>query len=393
MKRLLTLLLVFLMVFSLVGCGEKPAAGPKGNTAGDTIKIGWIGSLTGDQAVWGTCESNTLQMLVDEANAAGGWKGKQLELVPLDYRGIAEESLTAARRLTTQDNVIAIIGPNTSGGSIALTPAVETSGVPAISTVGTNPLVTVTEDGAVKPFNFRVCFIDPYQGAVAAGYAYDVLGLRKAAVLYDQSIDYSKGLTEFFEKQFVHMGGEIVAKEAFNAGDTEFKTQLTKIKEADPQILFLPYFFKEVALTANQAEDIGLNVVMMGGDGWPSEQLMKMAKDSLQGDYFVNHLDYKDPAVADFNKQYMDAFGIAPELNGYLAYDAFLVLKAAVEKAENINSVEIAKALETVEVQGITGFIRMDAATHNPVGKDAAILKIEGDEYVFQQKYSIVPVE
>lgn len=393
MKRILTLVLVFLMVFTLASCAPQAASGPAGNDAGDTIKIGWIGSLTGDQAVWGTCEANTLKMLVDEANAAGGWAGKQLELITYDYRGDAAESLNVARRLATQDQVLAIIGPNTSGGSIALTPAVEAAGVPAISTVGTNPKVTVDDDGNVKPYNFRVCFIDPYQGAVAAGYAREVLGLSKAAILYDQSIDYATGLTEFFEKQFVHMGGEVVAKEAFNFGDTEFKTQLTKIKDADPDILFLPIFFKEVALIANQADELGLDVVKMGGDGWPSEQLLSMAQATIQGDYFVNHLDYKDPAVADFNTQYNDMFGLAPELNGYMAYDAFLVLKAAVESAENLNSVDIAKALKTVEVQGITGFIKMDPDTHNPVGKDAAILKIEGDEYIFQQKYSIVPVE
>ena len=384
MKKTFALILSLIMIVGLfTSCTPSAPAAD-----GDVVKIGWLGSLTGDQAIWGQCERNTIQMLVDEVNAGGGLLGKQLELVALDTQGKGEEALTVARRLIEQDKVVTILGPNSSGEAIGMIPALESGKVPGIATVATNPKVTV-ENGVVNRYNFRVCFIDPYQGSVAAAYAFKEMGKTKAAVLYDQSLDYSTGLTEFFIAQFEELGGTIVAKEAFNSGDQEFKTQLTKIKSAEPDVLFLPYFFKEVGLTAKQARELGLDVDLIGGDGWPSEQLFDLAKDEIQGGIFVNHLNYDDPAVADYTKLYTDKFGKAPELNGFLAWDAFKVFEAAVKKANSFDPEAITTALEGIEVQGITGLIKIDPATHNPVGKQAALLKVEGDKYVFVTNYSV----
>jgi len=178
------------------------ACGGTGTSASssDTIKIGWIGSLTGDQAVWGTCESNTVKMLIEEVNANGGILGKQVEGIYYETKGDAAEAVNAVKRLITQDGVVAIIGPNASGQAISISAVLEQYKVPDIATVATNPKVTVGDDGNVKPYNFRVCFIDPYQGAVAAGYAYDKLGLKNAAILYDVASDYSQGFTESLKK-------------------------------------------------------------------------------------------------------------------------------------------------------------------------------------------------
>ncbi|MGE5633293.1 MAG: ABC transporter substrate-binding protein [Caulobacteraceae bacterium] len=386
-KKSLALLLIciFIVSIGLTGCvskSEQTAA-----SAGDTIKVGWMGSLTGDQAVWGQCELNTVKMLFEEINAKGGVLGKKLEVIGYDTKGDPQEAVNVAKRLTGQDKVVAILGPNASGNAIPIAPVLEQAKVPDIATVATNPKVTVL-DGKVKPYNFRVCFIDPYQGAVAAGYAFDVLKAKNAAVLYDVGDDYSQGLTQFFEEYFVKKGGTIVAKEGFKSGDVDFRPQLSKIKAANPDVIFMPYFFKEVALSSNQARELGITATLMGGDGWPSEQLLSMAKDAVNDSFFVNHLDYDDPEVQDFKTRYKTKYSKDVELNGYLVHDATLMLVDAMQRAGEANSEKIAKALETTDIKGITGKIKIGKDTHNPEGKDAAIIKIADGKYVFQQKYS-----
>lgn len=387
-KRISFLLMIAILILSLMGCSTETTAPKKETAKPEVIKVGWIGSLTGDQAVWGNCEFNTVKMLIDDINTRGGLLGKTVEVIGYDTRGDAMEAVNAVKRLTSQDKVVAIIGPNASGQAIAISSVLEEMKVPGIATVATNPKVTVGEDGKVKPFNFRVCFIDPYQGAVAAGYAYDILGFKNAAILYDVADDYSQGLTEFFEKQFVEKGGTIVAKEGFKFGDVDFRPQLSKIKASNPEVLFMPYFFKEVALSANQARELGIEAVLMGGDGWPSEVLIEMAAGAVEGSYFVNHLDFADPEVQDFKKAYTAKYNLPVELNGYLAYDAVKLLEAAIIKANSVESVAIRDALTTTSVKGITGQINISSETHNPEGKEAAIIKIIDSEYIFQQKYS-----
>ncbi|HYF82899.1 MAG TPA: ABC transporter substrate-binding protein [Clostridia bacterium] len=385
-KKAIALLLICLFVVSigLTGCGN---SAPAAAAAGDTIKVGWMGSLTGDQAVWGQCELNTVKMLFEEINAKGGVLGKNLEVIGYDTKGDPLEAVNVAKRLTGQDKVVAILGPNASGNAIPIAPVLEQAKVADIATVATNPKVTVI-DGKVKPYNYRVCFIDPYQGAVAAGYAIDVLKAKNAAILYDVGDDYSQGLTQFFEEYFVKNGGKVVVKEGFKSGDIDFRPQLSKIKAANPDVIFMPYFFKEVALSSNQARELGITATLMGGDGWPSEQLLSMAKDAVNGSYFVNHLDYDDPDVQDFKTRYKTKYSKDVELNGYLVHDAVLMLEDAIKSAGEANSEKIAKALETSDIKGITGKIKIGKDTHNPEGKDAAIIKIVDGKYVFQQKFA-----
>jgi len=375
---------VLVVALALVGCAG-------GGAKSDVIKVGWFGALTGDQAVWGENELNTVKMLFEEYNAKGGvevgGKKYKLEVIGYDNKGDAQEAVNVTKRLTGQDKVVAILGPNASGNAIPIAPILEQAKVPDIATVATNPKVTVM-DGKVKPYNFRVCFIDPYQGAVAAGYAFEKLGLKKAAILYDVSDDYSQGLREFFIASFKKLGGEIVADESFNGGDVDFRAQLSKIKAANPEVIFMPYFFKEVALSANQARELGMKQVMMGGDGWPSEQLISMGGKAVEGSFFVNHLDYDDPDVADYKARYKAKFGKETELNGYLVHDAVLMLVDALKRAGKVDGEAVAKALVTTDLKGITGKIKIGAETHNPEGKDAAILKIVDGKYIFQGKYA-----
>lgn len=399
MKRFLAIGLSVVMALGLLaGCGGStggtteggaPAEGGKAAETGDTIKIGWIGALTGDSAVFGTAESQTLKMLVEEKNAAGGVLGKQIQLVCYDTRGDVAESVNAVNRLITQDKVCAILGPNASDQAIAIAGVLEKNHVPEIATVATNPKCTVGDDGKVKPYNFRVCFIDPYVGGVAAKYAVEKLGKKKVAVLYDVASDYSQGITQYFLETLEKVGGELVAKEGFKAGDVDFRPQLTKIKESGAELIFMPYFYKEVALSANQARELGITATFMGGDAWQSAELFNMAKDAVQGAYVINHLDFNDPALKPLIDKYTAKYpGNKPELNTFLGNDAFGLLIAAIEKAGSADPQAITDALTQVEYAGVTGNIKIDPETHNPLDKEAVMTKIDGEQYTFVERYS-----
>lgn len=387
MKKLLAVLLVFVLIFSMAACG----GGAKDE---GPIKIGWLGCLTGDQAVWGKCESQTLQMLIDQKNAEGGLLGRQLELVTYDTKGDINETINVTKRLVSQDGVSAIIGPNASAGAIAMAGVLTSAKTAGIATVATNPQVTVGKDGKLNEYSYRVCFIDPYQGSVAASWAAKKLGLKKAAILYDISSDYAQGFRQFFVETFKKAGGEIVSDQAFNAGDTDFKPQLTKIKKANPEVILLPGMYKETALIANQARDLGIDALLMGGDGWPSEKLNEMAGKAIKGSYVVNHLDYNDPAAKPLQDAYHERYGADAgiELNAYMAHDAFLVVCAAIEKAQSADPEAVAAAFTEVEVEGLTGKIKLSKENHNPDGKEAAIQQYTYEngkvDLVFVQKYS-----
>ena len=384
MKKVFSLLCVAMLLLTAFSVmGEEP------------VKIGWIGSLTGEQAVFGANESSMIKMLVEETNAAGGILGRQVELITYDTKGDANEAINATRRIIAQDKVCAILGPNASGQCIAIASVLEQMKVPDISTVATNPKVTLNYDEAagkfttVKPYNFRVCFTDPYQGAIAAGFAFDELKAGKAAILYDISDDYSSGLTEFFEEIFIGKGGVVVSKEAFKSEDVEFKAQLTNVLAADADVLFVPSFYKQAALIAKQARELGIKATLLGGDGWPSDQLFIMAKEALQGSYFVNHLDVNDPAFAELKERFESRYNITLDLNGFMAHDAYVTLVAAINHAGIDNGEAIAKALTEVTVQGLTGTIKLSPEDHNPVGKEGSITKISGEGYEFVMKYGL----
>jgi branched-chain amino acid transport system substrate-binding protein len=378
-KLFLPCTLAVLTALAFTGCGK--------SGKNDVIKIGWAGSLSGDVAIWGTSEFNTMKMLVEEANAKGGLLGKTIEIVGYDTKGDPQETVNVVRRLTSEDHVVGIIGPNSSGCAIAATPTLAAAKVPLIATSATNPKVTVV-NGQVNPYNFRACFIDPYQGSVAAGYALEKLKAKSAAVITNVGDDYSQGLSEFFVKYFQDHGGKVVSKEGFNNGDVDFRALLSKVKAARPDIIFVPTLFKEAALIANQARELGITTQLIGGDGWPSEQLFKMAGKAVEGSFVVNHLDYKDPDVADYKKRFSAKFGKDPELNAYLAYDAFTMLTDAIQRAASAEPEKVAQALNSCSIQGITGRIAISPSTHNPEGKVAVIEKCSDKELNLVEKFA-----
>ena len=394
MKKLIALTLTCLMLATLfVGCGSKDEGGDSDgdviSSDGDVIKLGWMGSLTGDQAAFGTCESQTVQMLVDDLNANGGLLGKQVKLFCYDTKGDAQEAVNVAKRLCAQDKVCAIIGPNASGQCIAIQSVLDQYKISDMSTVATNEKVTVQvidDTPVLKEYNFRVCFIDPVQGRIAASFIADYLGYDKAAILYDVNDDYAQGLKDNFIAVYTEKGGTVVAEEGYTAGDTDFTAQLTKIKEAQPQIIFTPIFYQDFIMIHKQARTLGIDLAMVGGDGCASEVLFDAA-DAVDGSYVINHVSLTDPAGESFRKEYAEKYnGAKMELNGYMAHDAFLLWCAAVEKAGSDDPQAIADAYSQVEVEGMAGKIKISAEDHNPVGKSGCVERIDGKNktYVFE---------
>lgn len=392
---------ILAVVFMIASCAPKAApaatsapvaAAPQSNAPaapkGEPIKIGWFGPLTGDQAIWGTAESNALILMAEKTNAEGGILGRPVEIVVYDNKTDQLESVNVVKRLIKEDKVSVVVGSNSSSFTLAVVPISQENKTPQIATYATNPRVTQPEPGKLNEYIFRVCFTDPYQGKVIAQFAKEELKATKAALLYEISSDYSVGISDFFRQSWAELGGELVADEAFKSGDVDFRAQLTKIKETNPDVIVMPTLFKEAALAAKQARDLGINQTFIGGDGWPSSQLLEIGGAAVEGSYYTDHTDLNLEVVQGFKKEYKDRFGIEIETTGILGHDAFLVIKAAIEKAGSADREAIKNALTSMDpVQGLTGKIIIDPKTHDPIGKAAVVITIKDNKF---QLYKMV---
>lgn len=359
--------------------------------AADTVKIGHSVSMTGGASMWGQSEANALDMLVKKLNAEGGLLGKQIEIVRLDNRNDAIESVNVARRLAGE-KVAAVIGPAQSGNAIATAPILQRAKIPMIVTSATNPFVTVDQKkNKVRPYAFRPCFIDPFQGTVAARFAFDKLGARKAAVLYDVGSDYGQWLSNYFEEAFVAKGGQVVAKEAFRSEELDYRAQLGKIKALEPDVLFIPTSQKEAAVAAKQARDLGIKAVLLGTDNWGSPDLIELGGAAVDGAYFVNITDLEDPDIRAFVEEYRTAYGADPVLpNPVLAQDALLMIVSAANTAGSFDGEALAKALsELKDLKVTSGTLTIDPSDHNPLNKPAVIQKVDvaAKKFIFVEKY------
>ncbi|MCX7786265.1 MAG: ABC transporter substrate-binding protein, partial [Spirochaetes bacterium] len=352
-------------------------------------KIGHTVALTGPNATWGQSEANALKMAIEKINAAGGVLGKKLEVIAYDNRADRLEAVNVAKRLIEQDKVVAIIGPAQSGVTNAIREVNNSAKVPVIATTATNPKVTVGDDGKVVPYTFRVCFIDPFQGTVAAQFALKDLKAKTAAVLYDVGDDYSQFLAKYFVEAFTKGGGKITANEAFRSGELDFRAQLGKIKAGKPDVLFIPTMQKEAALAAKQARDLGITATFMGGDGWASPDLIDLAGPAIEGAYFVNIAALEDPAIQDFIKEYKARYNADPVLpNPLMAYDAALWLADAIKRAGSTDGEKLKAALEsTKDLPVLTGKLTIDPATHNPLNKPATIQQVKDKKFIYVKTF------
>src|SRR6266404_234336 len=316
MKRLLgTYILVgsacALLLFN--GCN-------KSSEGGGTIKVGEFASLTGKEATFGTSSHEGTQLAIEEINAAGGVLGKKLQLLTEDDLTKAGEPATVVNKLISRDGVVAILGEVASSRSLEAAPICQQAHIPMISPSSTNPKVTETGD-----YIFRVCFIDPFQGTVMANFATKTLKAKKVAVFTDVKSDYSIGLARFFKQGFTSAGGQIIAELDYNGGDKDFKAELTAIKSANPDAVFVPGYYTDAALICIQAKQLGLNVPLFGGDGWESDQLVKIGQEAVEGTYFSTH--YAPEVATDKVKNFVAAYqkryqGKTPDTMAALGYDS-----------------------------------------------------------------------
>src|SRR5919108_1215132 len=318
MKRSSWLLVLGLVVApALTSCSE--GAGGEGNE----IVVGEFGSLTGTTATFGISTKNGIDMAIDSVNKAGGVLGKQVRVIVEDDQGRPEEAQTVVTKLINSDRVLAVLGEVASSRSLAAAPVAQQNQIPMISPSSTNPKVTEVGD-----YIFRVCFIDPFQGLVMAKFATNTLKVKNVAILRDIKNDYSVGLADVFIENFRKMGGTIIADESYSEGDTDFSAQLTALRAKRPEAIFIPGYYTEVGLVARQARGLGLNVPLLGGDGWDSPRLTEIGGPALNNSYFSNHYSTEDPSpvIQSFVKAYTDRYGQAPDALAALAFDAANIL-------------------------------------------------------------------
>ncbi len=384
MRKILSPAALFLLsvICMLIGCGD--------NKQQDTIKIGLIVELTGDMPGVGASSKNAAQLAVNEQNSAGGisigGKPYQIELVVEDNASKAEQSVAAVNKLITQDNVLAIVGPNASLGAIPAAEIAEYNKTLLITPWSTNPKTTLdTTTGKPKDYVFRACYTDPFEGRVLARFVLEKLKAKKVAVLYDVASEAPKSQADVFRLTFEELGGKTVAFETYTTGDRDFSAQLTKIKSANPDVIFLPAYYNDVGLIAQQAHRAGITQPLVGSDAWSSPELIKLSNGTVEGDYFANHYasDIATPTAKKFIDAYAKQYGNIPDDVAALTYDSMGLLFEAIKKSPSLDRKVVRDSLATLaNYPGVTGNIQFTAGSGDPV-KSAVIMQIKGDKFVW----------
>lgn len=376
LKYALPLLLILALILPGLSCARSMQDGAPDN---GLIRIGYFGDLSGPTFNFGQSAKNGVLLAAAQINEAGGINGRKIDVVIEDDLGSPERAATVVNKLVHQDKVIALIAGGASGDSLAAGPNAQAAKVPMISPSSTNPAVTQIGD-----YIFRACFIDAFQGEVMARFAVNTLKAKKAAIMLDYNSPYSRGLTDFFELSFTKLGGIVVSKESYTQGDTDFKGQLSAIKAAGPDVIYLPGYYEEVAIIAKQARQLSLDQPLLGGDGWDATELWPLAGDAINGSYISNHYasDDPSPAIQKFSQDYrMQSGNLTPDAHAALAYDAMRFLSEAIERA-GVEGPKLRNALAaTKNFAGITGMISMDK-DRNAV-KPAVVLKLEDGRYIY----------
>jgi len=387
----LLIIIAALRLMVMTACPPKNESGTTtSNTSaaggGGEILVGEYGSMTGPQATFGQSTHNGIMMAIDEINAKGGVKGRKIKVITEDDQSKQEEAANAVTKLISQNNVIAVLGEVASSASIAAAPICQSNKVPMITPSSTNPEVTKKGD-----YIFRICFTDDYQGHSLGEYVAKTLGVKRAAILTDVKSDYSQGLGHFFEERFTQLGGQIVAKSSYANGDSDFKSQLTSVKAANPQVLFVPGYYTDIGQIAIQSKDLGMTVPLVGGDGWESPRLIEIGGKALEGSYYSNHYFYGDPkpVVHDFVQKYKDRYGATPDSLAALGYDAAHVLADALARSGGKGGKDLRDAIAATQGHvGVTGTINI-GPDRNAFGKELVIEEIKNG--VLTLKATVAP--
>jgi len=364
------------------GCGSEEKS--------NEINIGANFEITGNVANYGGMALDGLKLAIKQANDEGGINGKKINLIVADNKSEASEAANAATKLISTDKVKVLVGPATTSNVLATTQIATDNKIPLIAPTGTSPKITV-ENGQVKPFIFRSCFIDPLQGDVMATFASKTLNAKTAAVFIDSSSDYSKSLGQVFKEKFEAAGGKVLIEEAFLQKDQDFKSTLTKIKAANADVIFVPAYYEEVGKIVKQARELGITVPMLGTDGWDDAKLVEIAgAASLDNTFFSTHYSAQDKEVQGFVEAFKAEYNKDANVFAALGYDAGKMLIDAIKRAGSDDPEKIRKALEeTKDLQVATGTITIDK-NHDPI-KSAVILEMKNGEKILKEK--ITPKE
>ena len=380
MKRiLLSLGLIAALLFSLA-CERRGGGGGTSDTG--PIRVGVYADLSGQTSSFGQSTKNGVQMAADEINKSGGINGRQIELVIEDDQGLPAQAATVVTKLINQNKVHALLGEVASSNSLAAAPTAQSAKIPMITPSSTNPKVTQVGD-----YIFRVCFIDPFQGEVMAKFAANTLKAKTAAIFLDTNADYSRGLAQFFEESFTRLGGKVIERQSYTQTDQDFKGQLTSIRSANPDVIFVPGYYGQVGVIAKQAKELGIKAPLLGGDGWDAPQLWQLGGANLNGSYMANHYSVDDPSpmVQKFAADYKARFNnVAPDAIAALAYDAMKVLADAIRRAGTTDGQKLRDAIAaTSNFAGVTGNITINAE-RNAV-KPAVVFELRDGKYVYKE--------
>jgi len=372
---------VCLALTFFAGCGKSGAP---------SVKIGLNTELTGEMPAVGASSQNAARLFVDQLNAAGGVKVADktipIDLVVGDNGAKADQAAAVAQRLITQDEVLAMIGPDASVCAIPAADIAEAAKCAMISPWSTNPKTTLDPNsGKPKEYVFRACFIDTFQAGVLAKFVLNNLKAKTAAVLYDSSSEAPNGQATLFKETFEKNGGKIVGFETYTTGDKDFSAQLTKIKSTNPDVIFLPAYYNDVPLIAQQARSLGITAQFVGSDAWSSPELIKLGGTAIEGSFFCNHYstEIATPIAQKFMADYKAKYGQEPDDVAALTYDAFGLLVQAITDAGKLDRQAIRDALAKIpKYDGITGTMQFQPGSGDPI-KSAVILQIKDGKFVW----------
>jgi branched-chain amino acid transport system substrate-binding protein len=352
------------------------------------IKIGYVGALSGDTALWGQAGLNGMELTAKQINEEGGILGREVQIIGLDGKGVADDSVAAYKKLVEEYGVCAVVGTNFSSCNIPIAAVADELEVPVIATAASNELVTVDADGNLNEYSFRLCFIDSYMGYLAGSYAYEELGLRTCAVIEDITDSYSTSVGDYMVDTFTSLGGELVASEEAQSGDNDFRAQLTKIAAQNPDVLFVPWNYANVALIAQQARELGITSVLFGADGWDTSELTELANGALEGCYYISRPGFNLPDAAAYGEIYAAEYNVDLEAECLYGNDGVKWIQQAIETAGSDDPTAIRDALENTDsFDGLLGHMSVDPATHNP-SRDAAVFTIQDDEVQYVGIYN-----
>ncbi len=364
-----------------------------GCSAEKKVKIGFVAQMTGADSYIGQAAKLALEDRIKEINDKGGIRGYKVEMITYDSRSEVTDAVAAAKRLIEQDRVTGVIGPEWSGAAIPIASIATNAKVPFIATTASNVKVTVDDNNNVHPYMFRACFIDPYQGYAIADFAYKEMGKRKAAFITDVTAAYSVGIQNYFEDHFKELGGEVVAKEGYQANDQEFRAQISKVAESGADLLVVPTAtYRDIALIAKQATALGLKIAYLGVDGWVSDDLLTMAGAELEGAYLSSGVSTESPEFQEYNAAFEKAHNMKATVYAYYALDALYAFEYAIgqsiDKTGKIDNTAVKDALENMQdVQGFTSKITYEKDTHNPHNKPVIIMQITGSKWKIVKTY------